>query len=148
MRVLLQRVKSARVLVDQKITGEIDIGWLALIGVSEEDDQSTVEKVCRKIITLRCFADENGKSNLSIEDVEGEILAVSQFTLYANYKKGRRPSFIEAASPEKAENLYEYAKLQLSKYVPVKSGVFGADMSVTLENNGPYTIILDSQEMG
>ena len=148
MRVLLQRVKSARVLVDQKITGEIGIGWLALIGVSEEDDQSTVEKVSRKIIALRCFADENGKSNLSIEDVEGEILAVSQFTLYANYKKGRRPSFIEAASPEKAEKLYEYAKLQLSKHVPVKSGVFGADMSVTLENNGPYTIILDSREMG
>lgn len=148
MRVVLQRVKRAKVEVSQKTTGEIGPGWLALIGVSKEDDRTIVEKVCQKIIGLRCFADKNGKSNLSIQDVEGEILAVSQFTLYANYKKGRRPSFLEAASPDKAENLYEYAKLELSKYVTVKSGIFGADMNVTLENDGPYTIILDSRDMG
>ena len=148
MRVMLQRVSRAKVSVEGNVVGAINHGWLALIGIAEGDTENVVEKMCSKILGLRCFADESGKSNLSLIDVKGEILAISQFTLYANCKKGRRPSFIDAANPEKANDLYEYSTAILEKEVNVQKGVFAADMNVELNNQGPYTIFLDSNELG
>jgi D-aminoacyl-tRNA deacylase len=148
MRVMLQRVSRASVKVDNKVISRMTHGWLAFIGIAESDTKLLVDKMCRKILGLRCFADASGKSNLSILDVHGEILAISQFTLYANCKKGRRPSFISAAGPEKANSLYDYTGEVLEREIKVHKGIFAADMNVELENQGPYTIFLDSEELG
>ncbi len=148
MRFVIQRVKNASVTVEENVTGEIGKGFLVLIGVSENDTEQTADKMIRKMTGLRIFEDENGKTNLSLADVSGSLLLVSQFTLYANCKKGNRPSFTEAGSPEKAEALYEYVIRECKKSVPeVQTGVFGADMAVSLVNDGPFTIILDSDQL-
>lgn len=145
MRFVIQRVNSAQVLVEEKIIGAINKGILVLIGISNNDTSDTADKMIKKLVQLRIFKDINGKTNLSIGEIDGELLLVSQFTLYANCKKGNRPSFVEAGSPDLAEYLYDYiidkSKLLFSS---VKTGEFGADMKVYLENDGPFTIILDS----
>ncbi len=144
MRVVLQRVKEAEVVVDSNSVGSIKKGYLLLLGVSEGDTENDVEVLVNKISKLRIFPDENGKSNLSIQDVEGEILVVSQFTLSADCRKGNRPSFVNASKPGRANELYEYFK-KFSKdfFNNVECGIFGADMKVTLVNDGPFTIVLD-----
>ena len=148
MRFVIQRVKNASVTVEENVTGEIGKGFLVLIGVSENDTEQIADKMIRKMTGLRIFEDENGKTNLSLADVNGSLLLVSQFTLYANCKKGNRPSFTEAGSPEKAEALYEHVIRECKKSVPgVQTGVFGADMDVSLVNDGPFTIILDSDQL-
>ena len=148
MRLVIQRVKNASVTVDNEVTGKIGKGYLVLVGVSDSDTESTVDKLIRKMIGLRIFEDENGKTNLSLANVGGSLLLVSQFTLYANCRKGNRPSFIEAGSPEKAEALYEYMIRECKKSVPeVQTGIFGADMEVSLVNDGPFTVILDSDQL-
>lgn len=144
MKFVVQRVSHAQVTVDQKIIGKIGRGFLVLIGVGKEDDEKTADKYLKKLLGLRIFEDENGKTNLSLTDVGGELLMISQFTLYANCKKGNRPSFIDAGAPDKAEALYEYILSEARKQVDVvEHGIFGADMKVSLENDGPFTIILD-----
>lgn len=148
MRLVIQRVKNASVTVDNEVTGKIGKGYLVLVGVSDSDTESIADKLIRKMIGLRIFEDENGKTNLSLADVSGSLLLVSQFTLYANCRKGNRPSFIEAGSPEKAEALYEYMIRECKKSVPeVQTGIFGADMEVSLVNDGPFTVILDSDQL-
>lgn len=144
MKLVVQRVTEASVTVDQKITGQIGKGFLVLIGVGEKDTEEIADKYIRKLLNLRIFEDENGKTNLSLKDVGGELLLVSQFTLYANCSKGNRPSFIEAGAPEKAETLYNYIITECRKQVPVvETGIFGAEMKVSLVNDGPFTILLD-----
>ena len=146
MRFVIQRVTEAKVEVDGVSVGAIGKGFLVLIGVGREDSRETADKLIKKMTGLRIFEDENGKTNLSLADVGGSLLLVSQFTLYANCKKGNRPSFTEAGDPEKAEALYEYIVAECKKKVPVtEKGIFGADMKVSLVNDGPFTIILDSQ---
>jgi len=146
MKLVIQRVTHASVTVDDQVIGKIGKGFLVLIGVSETDDEATADKYLKKMLGLRIFEDENGKTNLSLADVNGELLLVSQFTLYANCKKGNRPSFIEAGNPEKAEKLYEYMIAECRKTVPVvEKGSFGAEMKVELCNDGPFTIILDEK---
>ena len=148
MRFVIQRVKEASVSVDRQVIGAIGKGYLVLIGVSDSDTKQTADKMIKKMIGLRIFEDENGKTNLSLADVEGSLLLVSQFTLYANCKKGNRPSFIEAGAPDKAEALYEYIIRECSKSVPdVQTGRFGAEMEVSLVNDGPFTILLDSEKL-
>ncbi len=148
MKVVLQRVSHANVNVDGNITGQIEQGYLALVGITESDTKEIVEKIANKVIGLRVFSDEEGKMNLSIEDVEGSILSVSQFTLYADCKKGRRPSFIQAAKGEQATSLYDYFNEYIrNKGMKVETGIFGANMKVELLNDGPVTIILDSNEI-
>ena len=149
MRLVIQRVKSANVAVDGKIAGEISHGLLVLLGVCGTDTEFECERLCSKMINLRIFSDENDKTNLSVKDVEGEILVVSQFTLYADCRKGNRPSFINAGDPDKAEKLYNYFIELCRKSVDtvVQHGIFGADMKVSLINDGPFTIILDSDEI-
>lgn len=147
MRLVIQRVKEARVVIDERISGEIKQGLLVFLGVGEGDTKEMVDKYVDKLLKLRIFADEAGKTNLSVQDVEGQILVVSQFTLYADCKKGNRPSFVKAASPDLAEELYEYFKKRVIEcYGVVESGEFGADMKVELVNDGPFTILWDSQE--
>jgi len=148
MRVVIQRVKNAKVEVAGEIKGEIGVGLLLLVGVEEEDEDEDVEYLARKISSMRIFNDDEGKMNLALNAINGEILAISQFTLHAATKKGNRPSFIKAASPEKAEKLYEKFKLQLGIFSSSKleSGVFGADMQVSLLNDGPVTILMDSKQ--
>ena len=144
MRFVVQRVNHAQVTVDQKIVGKIGKGFLVLIGVGKNDDKKTADKYLKKLLGLRIFEDENGKTNLSLADVGGELLLISQFTLYANCKKGNRPSFIDAGAPNIAEELYEYILAEAKKQVSVvERGIFGADMKVYLENDGPFTVILD-----
>ncbi|MDD7511197.1 MAG: D-aminoacyl-tRNA deacylase [Peptostreptococcaceae bacterium] len=144
MKFVIQRVNQASVTVDNNIVGAIDRGFLVLIGVSASDTEAIADKFVKKLIGLRIFDDENGKTNLSLKDVGGSLLLVSQFTLYANCKKGNRPSFTEAGNPELANKLYEYiiekCKGEVEK---VEQGVFGADMKISLENDGPFTVILD-----
>ena len=148
MRFVIQRVTRSSVEVNGEIIGKIGNGFMVLIGVSEDDTQETADKMIRKMTGLRIFEDENGKTNLSLADVNGELLLISQFTLYANCKKGNRPSFIEAGSPDKANVLYEYIIEQCRKIVPiVETGSFGADMKVSLVNDGAFTIILDSEKL-
>ena len=148
MRFVIQRVTEAKVEVDGVSVGAIGKGFLVLIGVGREDSRETADKLIKKMTGLRIFEDENGKTNLSLADVGGSLLLVSQFTLYANCKKGNRPSFTEAGEPEKAEALYEYIVAECKKKVPVtEKGIFGADMKVSLVNDGPFTIILDSQSL-
>ena len=144
MRVLIQRVRYASCKVDGAYTGKIDQGLLMFVGCRESDDDAVIAKMADKASGLRIFEDENGKTNLSLKDVNGELLFVSQFTLYANCKKGNRPSFIEAGDPDTANELYEYIIREAAKSVPiVQHGIFGADMKVHLINDGPFTIILD-----
>ncbi len=148
MRFVIQRVKEASVRVEQEVIGEIKKGYLVLIGVAESDTEQIADKMIKKMIGLRIFEDENGKTNLSLADVGGSLLLVSQFTLYANCKKGNRPSFIEAGAPDKANELYEYIIRECKKSVPeVQTGSFGAEMEVSLVNDGPFTILLDSDKL-
>ena len=144
MRVVLQRVNYANVKVDGKIIGEIEKGYLALLGISSEDTKETADKMINKIKNLRIFDDENDRINLSISDVDGSLLVVSQFTLYADCQKGNRPSFTLAAKPDYAEKLYEYFLTKCTEiFGTVEHGSFGADMKVTLENDGPFTVIIE-----
>ncbi|HJD13479.1 MAG TPA: D-tyrosyl-tRNA(Tyr) deacylase [Candidatus Ruminococcus avistercoris] len=144
MKLVIQRVKEAKVTVEGKTVGEIYKGLLVFVGIAPEDTKETADRYLKKLVDLRIFEDEKGKTNLSLLDVGGELLLVSQFTLYANCKKGNRPSFIEAASPDLAEPLYEYMLEKAKEYVDmVEGGVFGAQMQVSLVNDGPFTIVLD-----
>ena len=145
MRAVIQRVQHASVSVDGTVRGAIGKGYLVLLGVGAEDGESHMRKVADKMLQLRIFEDENGKINRSLDQVHGELLVISQFTLYADCRKGNRPNFLQAAKPELAEQLYEaflaYCRSRVEK---VESGVFGADMKVSLCNDGPFTIVLDS----
>lgn len=146
MRVVIQRVTEASVKVDGKIVGEIHKGLMLLVGIDENDEKHDADWLVQKILNLRIFGDENGKLNLSILDMNGEILCISQFTLIADYKKGNRPSFIKAAKPDQAIPLFDYFKNELKKsQLIIESGIFGADMKVSLINDGPVTILMDSQ---
>ena len=145
---VIQRVTHADVVVDGNEIGRIGKGFMVLIGVSKEDDKAIADKMVDKMIKLRIFEDENGKTNLSLDDVGGELLLISQFTLYANCKKGNRPSFIDAGVPDEANALYEYIIERCKERVNVvERGEFGADMKVSLLNDGPFTIVLDSSEI-
>lgn len=146
MRLVIQRVLHAEVQVDENTIGKIGKGLLVFVGAGQNDTKEIADKYLRKLLGLRIFEDKNGKTNLSLKDVDGELLIVSQFTLYANCKKGNRPSFIEAGEPHMAEALYEYMIEEAKKSVPVvEHGEFGADMKVSLLNDGPFTIILDEK---
>lgn len=144
MKLVIQRVDKASVSIDGAEYSSIGKGFLVLVGISDRDTKEIADKYIRKMIGLRIFEDAEGKTNLSLQDVGGAVLMVSQFTLYANCKKGNRPSFIEAGKPDMAEELYHYMVEKTKESVPeVKTGVFGAHMKVSLENNGPFTILLD-----
>lgn len=146
VRVIIQRVSKASVLADGKENGEIGRGFMLLVGVEEEDTTEDVDYLTRKIANMRIFEDEDGKMNLSLKQVEGEILSISQFTLHANTKKGNRPSFVDAAKPDKADQLYEELNSKLrDEGFKVATGIFGADMDVSLVNDGPVTILVDSK---
>ncbi|MFC0429144.1 D-aminoacyl-tRNA deacylase [Chryseobacterium scophthalmum] len=145
MKAVIQRVSEASVKVDGNVVGKINTGFMLLIGIDENDEKTDADWLVQKILNLRIFGDENDKLNLSIKDINGEILCISQFTLIADYKKGNRPSFIKAAKPDKAIPLFEYFKEELSKSdLRIESGIFGADMKVSLTNDGPVTIVMDS----
>lgn len=145
---VLQRVLEAKVEIDGKIAGEIGKGYLLLMGVSNTDTEEIADKMIEKISRLRIFEDENGKTNLSIDNVDGEVLLVSQFTLYADCRKGNRPSFTNAGGPELANSLYEHVKARCTElFGKVECGEFGADMKVSLVNDGPFTLVLDSDEI-
>lgn len=149
MKAVLQRVAHAQVKVDGEVIGSIQKGYLILLGVAETDSEAAADKLADKICKLRIFEDENGKTNLSLADVGGEILVISQFTLYADCHKGNRPSFIKAGSPDKANRLYEYFIARCRQHVPhVACGSFGADMKVELLNDGPFTLVLEGDETG
>ncbi len=144
MRSIIQRVSSANVVVDNKIVGEIEKGFVVLLGISNEDTEETAKKMVNKITNLRIFSDENDKMNLSIKDVNGQLLVISQFTLYADCSNGNRPSFTLAGKPEHANQLYEYfIKEAKNQGIIVENGIFGADMKVSLTNDGPVTIMLE-----
>lgn len=148
MKFVIQRVNHASVCVNGTTVGAIEKGLLVLIGVGKQDTKEIADKYLQKLIGLRIFEDMEGKTNLSLKQVEGELLLISQFTLYANCKKGNRPSFIEAGSPDMANELYEYIISQAKKEIPVvETGIFGADMKVALENDGPFTIVLDENNI-
>jgi len=148
MKFVIQRVKHASVTVEGNVLGKIGLGFMVLIGVCDEDDKAVADKMIKKMIGLRIFEDENGKTNLDIKTVNGELLLISQFTLYADCKKGNRPSFIKAGNPTMANELYEYIIAECKKELPVvERGEFGADMKVELLNDGPFTIVLDSEEL-
>lgn len=148
MRSVIQRVKRASVSVEEKVVGSIQKGFLVLIGVGQGDDEATADKYMKKLLGLRIFEDENGKTNLSLADVGGELLVISQFTLYADCKKGNRPSFVKAGAPDMAEHLYEHFMERCRNYVDVvEKGQFGADMKVELLNDGPFTLMLESEQL-
>ena len=148
MKFVIQRVNHASVKVDGNVVGKIDKGYMVLIGISENDTKEIADKMIKKMIGLRIFEDENGKTNISLKDVSGELLLISQFTLYEDCKKGNRPSFINAGKPDMANEMYEYIIEQCKKEISVvEKGIFGADMKVSLENDGPFTIVLDSKEI-
>ena len=148
MRALIQRVSEARVTVDDEVIGAIGKGLLVLLGVGQDDAEAQAEKLWRKISKMRIFEDENGKTNLGLADVDGSVLVVSQFTLYANCKKGNRPSFAEAAAPEEGRSLYEYfVSLAKADVARVETGSFGALMEVALVNDGPFTVWLDTDAL-
>lgn len=144
MKFVIQKVDEASVSVDDKVVGEIKKGFLVLVGVSQEDTKETADKFVRKMVNLRLFEDSEGKTNLALKDVGGQVLLISQFTLYADCKKGNRPSFVKAGDPQKAEELYDYIIEKTKESISVvEKGIFGAHMKVSLVNNGPFTIILD-----
>lgn len=144
MKIVIQRVTNAQVEVDKKVVGKIGKGFLVLLGVTHEDTKENADYLVKKLWKLRVFSDENDKMNLSLKDVNGELLIVSQFTLYANCKDGNRPSFVEAAKPEQANELYEYFCSECKKNdIKVEKGIFGADMKVSLLNDGPVTIVIE-----
>ena len=148
MKFVIQRVNHASVTVDNEVIGKINKGFLVLMGACNDDDEAIADKMVKKLISLRIFDDADGKTNLALKDVGGSLLIVSQFTLYADCKKGNRPSFVNAGSPEHANKLYEYVVEQCKKEVPiVETGSFGAEITVDLSNDGPFTIILDSDEI-
>ena len=148
MKFVIQRVKNASVTIDGKEYGAIGLGLMVLCGISDSDNETIADKMVKKLCNLRIFEDEQGKTNLSLADVNGELMIISQFTLYADCRKGNRPSFIKAGKPETASPLYEYILTEAGKYVPdVKRGIFGADMKITLLNDGPFTIVLDSEDI-
>ena len=148
MRLVIQRVLQAEVQVNENTVGKINKGLLVFVGAGHEDSREVADKYLKKLLGLRIFEDENGKTNLSLKDVNGELLMVSQFTLYANCKKGNRPSFIEAGSPDHANALYEYIIEKCKERVDVvEQGEFGAEMEVELLNDGPFTVILDSEQI-
>lgn len=144
MKIVIQRVANAQVEVDKKVVGKIGKGFLVLVGITHEDTKENADYLVKKLCKLRVFTDENDKMNLSLKDVNGELLIVSQFTLYANCKDGNRPSFVEAAKPEQANELYEYFCSECERNdIKVEKGIFGADMKVSLLNDGPVTIIIE-----
>lgn len=148
MKLLVQRSKNSKVTINGKTNGAINHGYVVLVGFTHEDNRTIVDKMIDKLINLRIFEDENGKMNLSLLDINGEILSISQFTLYADPSSGRRPSFVNAMSQEFATNLYDYFNETLkNKGIKVETGVFGADMQVLINNDGPVTIMLDSKEL-
>lgn len=143
MRIVIQRTERASVSVDGKIVGEIGKGFLVLLGVGVEDTETDCERLAKKLIGLRIFEDENGKTNLSLKDVNGSLLIISQFTLYADCRKGNRPNFLQAKEPKEAERLYEYFCGLCEREIHVEKGIFGAEMRVELVNDGPFTIVLE-----
>ena len=148
MRIVLTTVLNASVTIDNQVVGQINRGFCVLVGFTHDDTKETVDKMMDKMLGLRVFPDENGLTNLSIYDIKGEILSVSQFTLYADLAKGRRPSFVNAMKPDDAKALYQYFNEQIKvKYGAVETGVFGADMKVSSVNDGPFTVIMDSKEI-
>ena len=148
MKFVIQRVSEASVKVDGEVIGQIGKGFMVLIGVGQDDTKEIADKMVKKLVGLRIFEDENGKTNLSLADVDGQMLLISQFTLYANCKKGYRPSFIESGAPDMASDMYEYIIDKCKETVPVvERGIFGADMKVELYNDGPVTVMLDSKEL-
>ena len=148
MKFIIQRVSNASVRVEKEIVGEIENGFLVFIGISDSDTREVAQKMISKMVQLRIFEDSDGKTNLSLHNVNGSLLLISQFTLYADCKKGNRPSFIRAGKPDAANELYEFIVDECSKKVThVEKGIFGADMKVSLTNDGPFTIILDSAEL-
>ena len=148
MKFVIQRVSEASVRVDGQIAGQIEKGFLVLVGIAQEDTEAIADKLVNKMSGLRIFEDAQGKTNLSLADVDGQVLMISQFTLYADCRRGNRPGFSYAAKPEKANDLYEYVLAKTREKIPVvEKGVFGADMKVSLINDGPFTIILDSEQL-
>lgn len=148
MKFVIQRVKNASCTVDNQVIGDIEQGFCVFIGVSNEDNIEIADKMIKKLIGMRIFEDENGKTNVSLADVNGSLLLISQFTLYADCKKGNRPSFTNAGNPELANHLYEYIIKKCKEQVSnVQTGSFGADMKISLLNDGPFTIVLDSREL-
>ena len=148
MRVVLTTVLNASVTIDNKVYSSIDRGFCLLVGFTHSDDQKLVDRMIDKILSLRVFMDERGLTNLSIYDVKGQIMSVSQFTLYADTSGGRRPSFVNAMKPDQARELYAYFNQQLeNKFGPIATGIFGADMKVSSVNDGPFTVLLDSEEL-
>ena len=148
MKMVIQRVTEASVTVDDKVVGSIGKGFMVLLGVAQTDTEDIASRMVKKLSGLRIFSDAEGKTNLSLSDVGGELLIISQFTLYADCHKGNRPSFVHAGAPDMAESLYEFVLSEARKYVPkVEKGIFGAEMKVSLVNDGPFTIIYDSKEM-
>ena len=148
MKFVIQRVQNGNVTVDGEIIGSVNHGYVVLIGINDYDTELIAEKMVQKMLHLRIFEDDQGKSNLSLKDVQGELLLISQFTLYADCRKGNRPSFTKAGTPELAEELYEYIISECRKQVPsVQTGSFGANMKISLLNDGPFTIVLDSEEL-
>lgn len=147
MRVFLQRCKQSSVTIDGKINGKIENGFVLLVGFTNMDNEEIIDKMIQKILKLRVFEDDNNKMNLSIEDTGGSILSISQFTLYANCKEGRRPSFTNALNPKDAFELYDLFNKKLSNFIHVETGIFGSDMKVSIYNDGPVSIMLDSDEL-
>lgn len=148
MRFLIQRVQHAEVVVEEKVVGSIQNGFLVLIGIHTEDTKETADKMVEKLLKLRIFEDENGKTNLDLHTVKGSLLLVSQFTLYADCRKGNRPSFLDSAAPDLAQSLYQYIIEKCKEEIPdTACGEFGADMKVSLLNDGPFTVWLDSKEL-
>ena len=148
MRFVVQVVSKSDVKINGEIKGSIDKGFMVLVGVGQEDNEAIADKMVNKLLGLRIFPDENGKTNLSLADVKGELLLISQFTLYADCRKGNRPSFVRAGAPGEAKRLYDHTVEKCREKVPkVDTGEFGADMQISLVNEGPFTIILDSDEL-
>lgn len=148
MKFVIQRVTHASVTIEGEVKGKIGRGFLVLIGIGQGDDKNIADKLVQKLVNMRIFEDENGKTNLGLKDVDGELLLISQFTLYADCRKGNRPSFTGAGAPDEAERLYGYITARCREEIPVvETGEFGADMKVELLNDGPFTVILDSEEI-
>ena len=148
MRFVIQRVSHAQVTIDGQVRGSIQKGYMVLIGIGQEDTEALADRMIAKMLDLRIFEDADGKSNLSLRDVDGALLLISQFTLYADCRKGNRPSFVRAGKPEMASRMYDYIVARCKEQIPdTGCGIFGADMKISLLNDGPFTILLDSEEI-